>query len=118
MDEMKKVHDRNSNSARDQHKKPIKVAVLDTGIDFEHGFIKGAMKKPRRIKATRDFVDKGNNIQDFHGHGTHVAALLLKVAPDAQLYIAKVANGGKIPASHNIADVSHAPFTSSWSSAQ
>jgi subtilisin family serine protease len=108
MVEMKKVHFRNPGYVQSQNTKPIKIAVLDTGVDVTHSFIKGAMKKPQRIKTTRSFVDGVKDTQDSHGHGTHVAALLLKVAPDAHLYIARVASGGKIPAHHNIADVSPA----------
>lgn len=109
---MKKVHFRNPGYVQSQSTKPIKIAVLDTGVDVTHSFIKGAMKKPQRIKTTRSFVDGVKDTQDSHGHGTHVAALLLKVAPDAHLYIARVASGGKIPAHHNIADVSPAAPTS------
>jgi len=109
MAEMKKVHSRNPGYVRNQNTKSVKIAVLDTGVDVTNSFIKGAMKKPQRIKATRSFVDGVKDAQDLHGHGTHVTALLLKVAPDAHLYIARVASGGKIPANHNIADVSLAP---------
>ena len=105
---MEKVHSRKvPGYVRDYDTQPIKIAVLDTGVDLTHSFIKGA-KKQNRIKLTKCFVE-GVTTQDSHGHGTHVAALLLKVAPDAQLYIAKVATGGMIPANHNIAGVS---FTS------
>jgi subtilisin family serine protease len=100
---MKKIHSRNdSDYVRDRH---IKIAVLDTGVDLKHPFIKAA-KKHNRIKLVESFVEGVKNTNDLHGHGTHIAALLLEVAPGTQLYIAKVAENGKIPANHKIADVS------------
>lgn len=89
---------------RDKYQ-PIKIAVLDTGIDIKHNSVRAA-KRQNRLKVMKSFVKGDESIVDFHGHGTHVAALLLKVAPDSQLYIAKVASGGKIPADHNISDAS------------
>jgi serine protease AprX len=74
--------------------KGVKVAVLDTGCDLNHPDLKD------RIRATQDFTGKGN-VQDGNGHGTHVAGIIAGsgaasggryrgVAPDAELYIAKV----------------------------
>lgn len=77
----------------------IKVAVVDTGIDETHPDFAG------RIKAAKSFV--GNSATDDNGHGTHVAGITLGsgaksngkyvgVAPEADLYVAKVlrADGG------------------------
>lgn len=77
----------------------IRVAVIDTGIDDSHPDFAG------RIMASKSFV--GSSAQDDNGHGTHVAGIVagsgvksegkyVGVAPEAQLYIAKVlrANGG------------------------
>ena len=88
---------------------PVKIAVLDTGVDSKHNFIKGAVNT-NRIKDRRSFIKGDKSTEDGFGHGTHVAALLLEVAPDAQLYVAKVANNGDIPSDHNIADVSKFSF--------
>lgn len=84
---------------------PVKIAVLDTGVDTTHIFIKAAMKSGR-IQSLKNFVKDDPTCEDSFGHGTHVAALLLKVAPDAQLHVLKVAKDGKIPAGHSIAEVS------------
>jgi subtilisin family serine protease len=81
--------------------RPVKIAVLDTGLDLGHPFIQGA----KRIKEARNFVDHHSSMADTHGHGTHVAALLLKVAPYAQIYVAKVATAENIPKDHRIAEV-------------
>lgn len=83
---------------------PVRIAVLDTGVDSKHPFIKGAMKY--RIKERRNFVKGDDSNEDDYGHGTHVAALLLRVAPDAQIFVAKVAKDVNILSDHNIAEVS------------
>ncbi len=72
----------------------VKVGILDTGCDLQHQDLVG------RIKAHTDFTGKGN-AQDGNGHGTHVAGIIAGsgeasgglyrgVAPEADLYIAKV----------------------------
>lgn len=79
----------------------IKVAVVDTGIDAAHPDFTG------RIMATANFVGADNSAHDDNGHGTHVAGIVagsgagangkyVGVAPEANLYVAKVldARGG------------------------
>jgi subtilisin family serine protease len=92
-------------SRQDTERPRIKVAVLDTGVDTSHNLIKGAIKK-KRITILPSYAKHDSNTKDFYGHGTHVAGLLLKMAPEAQLFIFKVASDSKIPAHHKIADVS------------
>lgn len=47
------------------------------------------------IRAVESFVGRNDPKEDTCGHGTTTAGLLLRVAPDADIYIAKVANGIK-----------------------
>lgn len=65
-----------------------KVAVIDTGIDMNHPDLKYTLGF--------DMFVKSNDVMDMYGHGTHVAGLVAGkhtgVAPDADLYIAKVLN--------------------------
>lgn len=77
----------------------VKVAILDTGVDFEHPDFVG------RNIVSESFAF-GETAQDGIGHGTHVAGTAVGpaaprgaprygVAPDAALYVAKVlANDG------------------------
>jgi subtilisin family serine protease len=103
---------------------PVKVAVIDTGIDITNPFIAekwkpGSTESPNEFY--RDFVDdvetantlkedweahynssairirlrsiaerEGDNPQDLHGHGTHMAGIILQLAPDAQLYVGRL----------------------------
>ncbi|WP_237103016.1 S8 family serine peptidase [Nonomuraea sp. MG754425] len=72
----------------------VKVAVLDTGIDTGHPDLAG------KVTESRSFIE-GQDVQDGHGHGTHVASTIVGsgaasggrnkgVAPGAQLIVGKV----------------------------
>ncbi|MCJ1475861.1 hypothetical protein MMC13_004525 [Lambiella insularis] len=75
----------------------VKIAILDTGIDLAHpdfGKIDSAHPEygiPRdRVKQCKSFVNSKDGDRDTSGHGTHSAALLLKLAPKADVYVARV----------------------------
>jgi subtilisin family serine protease len=76
----------------------IRIAIIDTGIDDDDDILIETARECGRIKACRGFVNDPDNHKDFHGHGTHVARLLLEMAPSAELYIAKVSDKGSINA--------------------
>ena len=73
-------------------KKPVVVAVVDTGIDTSHPCLKNNLwKNPKEIPNNKkdddnngfvddvhgwNFVDNNNNIKDYHGHGTHVSGII------------------------------------------
>ncbi len=46
------------------------VAVLDTGVDHKHNFLKD------RLIEGYNFIDDNKNTMDVHSHGTHVAGIL------------------------------------------
>ncbi|KAI0137788.1 ankyrin [Hypoxylon sp. NC0597] len=90
----------------------IKVAVLDTGIDldhedwlqpravcFEHNKPVPANGEPRQIDRIRNKMNfcagpKGD-VHDFDGHGTQVAGIILRLAPRAEVDIARVCIGNR-----------------------
>ncbi|KAK2594367.1 hypothetical protein QQS21_007927 [Conoideocrella luteorostrata] len=92
---------------------PVKIAILDTGIDLEHedfqrparrtsklgnAAVKRLPEVPqrKRIKAYRNFVGgpgEEEDVSDLVGHGTHIAGIILSTVPRAELYIAKTSLG-------------------------
>lgn len=69
----------------------VKIAVLDTGIDLTHPSILACNEN---IKGKYDFLaDSSKGVGDSEGHGTFVTILLHQYAPDAHIYVGKVATG-------------------------
>ena len=73
----------------------IKVAVIDTGIDYTHPDLAA------NYKGGIDYVNDDADPKDDNGHGTHVAGIIaardndigvMGVAPEAWLYAVKVLN--------------------------
>jgi subtilisin family serine protease len=85
---------------------PIKIAVLDTGVDLKHPAIMTAIQMKQIQKCMKSFVKNDESMKDECGHGTHIASLLADIAPQAQMYIAKISNSDTIPPDHQIAQVS------------
>lgn len=81
----------------------IKVAILDTGINYKHEELKYTILpdgKSRGYQGGCDYVNNDNDPWDDNGHGTHCAGIiaaadddnnvLVGVAPNAHLYSVKV----------------------------
>ncbi|QKX64567.1 uncharacterized protein TRUGW13939_11742 [Talaromyces rugulosus] len=81
-------------NSSDSRRKKIRIAVIDTGIDDEDDILIKGARDSGRITNCRGFTT-GNNgdYKDVNGHGTHVARLILQVAPEAEIVIAKVSDG-------------------------
>jgi serine protease len=74
---------------------PTHVAIIDSGIDYNHPELKHAFKEGI------DLVNNDSDPMDDEGHGTHVAGIVaaavdsegvVGVAPDADIYSVKVLN--------------------------
>ncbi|KAJ5718316.1 hypothetical protein N7488_003962 [Penicillium malachiteum] len=88
-----------------QPSQPVRIAILDTGYDSSAP----CFYKPNvmsRMKGWKDFVDGIGEAEDCHGHGTHLVSLILKCAPHAELYVARVAKTPNqlLDSSQNVAD--------------
>lgn len=88
---------------------PIRIAVLDTGININNGGIAGGLMLGR-IKDADCYSWVGNDptdVHDSHGHGTNMTNLFLKVAPLAEICVAKVFSGNEfcVEEAKNVAKV-------------
>lgn len=81
----------------------VRVAVIDTGLDLSNSARMSLDPEDDRIKECVSFFDgNGENrgcddtpvlvsgFKDLDGHGTHCAALIMRIAPTAELYVARV----------------------------
>ena len=64
-------------TAGNARRNEIKIAVLDTGVDSTHPFLKG-----RIINEGYNFVDGTGGPRDDHGHGTHVSGIIVDATPN------------------------------------
>ncbi|HEX3584313.1 MAG TPA: S8 family serine peptidase [Thermoanaerobaculia bacterium] len=75
----------------------VRVAVIDTGIDYTHPALGGGFGPGFKVVGGYDFVNDDPDPRDDNGHGTHVSgtiagdsATIIGVAPHAKLYGFKV----------------------------
>jgi subtilisin family serine protease len=82
--------------------KGVTVAIIDTGIDYNHPALGGGFGPGFKVAGGWDFVNNDADPFDDNGHGTHVAGIvagqsdtITGVAPEATLLAYKVlgANG-------------------------
>ena len=73
----------------------IKIAVIDSGVKKNDPRIRGARKAYLgKIRGCRNFVTSDpEDWDDGFGHGTLVSLLLMQVAPEVEIFVAKVSNG-------------------------
>jgi hypothetical protein len=77
----------------------VRVAVIDTGIDYTHPALGGGFGPGFKVVGGYDFVNHDPDPRDDNGHGTHVSGTIagnsdtiIGVAPHATLYGFKVLN--------------------------
>lgn len=87
----------------------VRIAVLDTGVNSSHSGIataknKGKIKMHKRSNKKssgqesdswcKNWIGRDeHNVEDKDGHGTHVADLIHRTAPEAEIYIARISEG-------------------------
>lgn len=108
--------ERHSKQSSSEHYPRIRIAVLDTGYDPQAEFFVNRDRKIR-LRGWKDWVAQSETPKDDDGHGSRVLSLLMKVAPMADIYVARIANNssGLEHSSQFIANVrseavSSAPF--------
>lgn len=82
-----------TDEARSRGLEPVRIAILDSGFTPLNPLLADAQQANPRIKGWRSFVHgtDPNDMLDEIGHGTHALGILLKVAPSADIYVARIA---------------------------
>jgi len=81
-----------------KRKKKVKVAVVDTGADFNHEYLRANFSAGEGETNARNFGadfsgdSESNSPYDTHGHGTHIAGIIKSVFPDVKLLPLKYYN--------------------------
>ncbi|KAL5924591.1 hypothetical protein ACKVV7_002671 [Pyricularia oryzae] len=78
---------------------PVRIAVLDTGLDLNHPTVQASPPTGRR-----NFLTGDDNVYDQDGHGTFVTGLLMDYAPHAEIFIGKISEGNVVAGTDIIAD--------------
>lgn len=94
----------------------IVVAVIDSGVDYNHPALGGGIGPGRRVIGGYDFINDDADPMDDNRHGTHVAGIiaarsaeLTGIAPEVSLLAYKVLNAsGQGPLSATIAALERA----------
>ena len=88
----------------------VRIAIIDSGIDYEHPDLGGCFGPGCRVRTGYDFVNNDGDPMDDNGHGTHVAGIaaangsIKGVAPDATLLAYKACDAyGSCWSTHVIA---------------
>ncbi|KAF2801991.1 uncharacterized protein BDZ99DRAFT_527942 [Mytilinidion resinicola] len=102
------VTDRVKDDSGGEPPRRIRIAVLDTGIDFRHSGLIEAKKKGRvKREWCHSWVGAGTDVEDEDDelHGTNCVYVLHKAAPEANIYVEKVfrSNSFRIYQAENIA---------------
>lgn len=71
----------------------IKIAVIDTGYEETVPFFHSPLRRSRLI--WKDWVKDSLDPTDTAGHGTHIVSLIMTIAPEADIYVARVAEDQK-----------------------
>lgn len=86
---------------RDDELEPVPVAILDTGIDGSHPDLSGRMlcsiaclnAGGNAVTIEQNRTDANN---DLYGHGTAVASIIARIAPNARFIDVRVLGGDRL----------------------
>jgi hypothetical protein len=66
--------------------KGVRVAVLDTGIDYIHPRFEPFLDPVTNRIRGWNHIDDNYDVMDNNGHGTHVSGTIIAIAPDVELW--------------------------------
>ena len=68
----------------------VTIAIIDTGIDYNHPDLGGGLGDGKTVIGGYDFIDNDSDPMDELGHGTHIAGIIAKIAPNSKLLAYRV----------------------------
>ncbi|EJT68504.1 hypothetical protein GGTG_13922 [Gaeumannomyces tritici R3-111a-1] len=71
---------------------PVRVAILDTGLDWDFPVFQERSGLLKSVTDVKDFVTPSTpTVTDVFGHGTFMARLIMECAPGVEILVARVA---------------------------
>lgn len=70
--------------------KRVKVAVLDTGIDKEHEYLKDNIAGGIAFESTDEYIFTSDKYDDKNGHGTACSSIIKKEFKDVDIFSVKI----------------------------
>ncbi|WP_024622105.1 S8 family serine peptidase [Metaclostridioides mangenotii] len=71
-------------------KSKVKVAIVDTGIDKNHEYLKYNIVDGIAFESMEDYIFVSDNYEDENGHGTSCASIIKKEFEDVGIFVVKV----------------------------
>ena len=72
----------------------IKITVIDTGFEETIPFFHSPLRHSQ-LKLQKDWVKNSLDPTNIAGHGTHIVSLIMTIALEADIYMARVAEDRK-----------------------
>ena len=63
----------------------IIIAIIDTGVDYNHPALGGGIGPDKIIIGGYDFIDNDDDPMDELGHGTHIAGIITNISPNSRV---------------------------------
>ncbi|SHK56248.1 S8 family serine peptidase [Tepidibacter formicigenes] len=73
-------------------KEKVKVAVIDTGIDKNHKYLKDNIIGGIAFESKDDYILVSNNYEDENGHGTLCTSIIKKEFENVEFFVVKALN--------------------------
>ena len=70
---------------------PVRIAILDTGVDATHPDLRDAIDTGK-IETAQAFPASLDPLADRNGHGTHGASVIMATAPNAVVLVGRIAD--------------------------
>lgn len=77
--------------SKPENLRPVRVTVIDTGCDITAPIFDLPGQRNRLKGHWKDWMDESLKPRDDHGHGTEIVSLLLRILPNAEIFVARVA---------------------------